>query len=513
MVNTANTTHSQLRPRSRVTRRQMLALTGGSVLGLAACGEGTGSSSEDSGLFTSIPQSDLPADPFQFQQFDSGDRKADYFNAFYDAYADQHDQFSIDYRSGSWDTLQEALTLALRNGTEPDLFNLPPSVTMGEAVDRGWISAFDDIIDNFAELREELPPGTFLSGVTDIDGKTYRLPLTSSRRLNSLLMYNTDYMDRVDEDPTQILEWDDFRRIARKITADGDGEYYGLIFSVGQADRLSRFVSTMAEMAGLPGGAGRNWVTGGFNFADPLVEEAMEFLIALDKDGSIVPGVAGMNAAEASSRFPQGAAGMLFEGAWVMGPWLDDDPDLPMGLNILPQRDKTNIWPQSQTPGGTNLYVASAQSEHTQVISDVWRYLFSDEGQTAFASIVGAADTAHSEEAIAEAEMRQLDARAYDLYREYTVVGPNANLRTEEVQRYQDLEDPVTPGFSDVCVGLFTGQLTDIKKEFQDLQDRSERNFEETLQRAQSEGIDVSEDTWTFSDWDPREDYAGLEGS
>lgn len=496
-----------------VTRRQMFALSGVSMLGLAACADGNGSQTNDSAFFNSLPQSDLGADPIQFQQFDSGDRKGKYFNAFFDAYSDQHEQFSVDYRSGSWDTLQEALTLALRNGTEPDLFNLPPSVTMDEAVDRGWIAAFDDVIDNFGQLRESLPPGTFLNGITDIEGKTYRLPLTSSRRLNSLLMYNTEYMDRVDEDPTQILEWDDFRRIARKITDDGDGDYYGLIFSVGQADRLSRFVSTLAEMAGLHGGAGRNWVTGEFNFTDPLVEEAMEFLIALNQDGCIVPGVAGMNAAEASSRFPQGAAGMLFEGAWVTGEWLDEDPDLPMGLNILPQRDRNNIWPQSQTPGGTNLYVVSAQSEHTQVINDIWHYLFSEEGQMAFASIVGAADTAHSETAIAEAEMHALDERAYELYREYTVVGPNANLRTDEVQRFQSLQNPVSPGFSDVCVGLFTGQLTDIRKEFRDLQARSERDFEDTLQRAQSEGVDVTEDTWIFPDWNPREDYVGLEGS
>lgn len=503
----------QRRISTDVTRRQMLALTGGGVFGLAACSNANGPVGEDNGLFTSLPQSDLGTDAIEFQQFDSGDRKAEYFDAFFEVYGDEHENFSVDYRSGSWDTIQEALTLALRNGTEPDLFNLPPAVTMSEAVEREWIAPFDDVLENFDELRESLPPGTFLNGITDIDNKTYRLPLTSSRRLDALLMYNTDYMDRVDEDPSQILDWDDFRRIARKITDDGDGEYYGLIFSVGQADRLSRFVSMMAEMAGLHGGAGRNWATGNFNYTDPLLEEAMEFMIALNEDGCIVPGVAGMNAAEASSRFPQGAAGMLFEGAWVMGDWLDDDPDLPMGLNILPQRDPGSIWPQTKSPGGTNLYVVSSQTEHPQVVNDIWNYLFSDEGQKAFATIVGAADTAHAESAIAEAEMRALDRRAYELYGEYTIIAPNPNLRTTEVQRYEALANPVSPGFSDVCVGLFTGQLTDIRSEFRDLQDRTERNFEETLAEAQSQGIDVDEDTWIFSDWDPAADYSGLEGT
>jgi multiple sugar transport system substrate-binding protein len=69
---------------------------------------------------------------------------------------------------------------------------------------------------------------------------------------------------------------------------------------------------------------------------------------------------------------------------------------------------------------------------------------------------------------------------------------------------------PVTPSFSDVVEGLFTGQLSDVQQAMQDLQDRSNAELDRAIQAAVDEGAQVSRDDWVFPNWDPRQDY-GLE--
>ena len=45
------------------------------------------------------------------------------------------------------------------------------------------------------------------------------------------------------------------------------------------------------------------------------------------------------------------------------------------------------------------------------------------------------------------------------------------------------------------------------KAALQDLQDRSNAEFERAIKEAQDEGAQVSRDDWKFSNWDPKQDY------
>ena len=143
------------------------------------------------------------------------------------------------------------MPLGVRNGTAHDVFQIPLSYSAAQVVQEGWVAALDDIIPNFAEWKATFPPGVFVPGVTDFDGKTYNVPFTSNKRYGSHLLYNVDYMQEAGYDPSETpLTWEEFREAARKTTENGAGQYYGFIVGGNQVNRWADIVSNFARMAG-----------------------------------------------------------------------------------------------------------------------------------------------------------------------------------------------------------------------------------------------------------------------
>lgn len=502
---------------SRLSRRTLLQAAGGagaavaasSLAGISPAIASNRGAVQDDGYDFDIPDSgaDLPEDDVQLRWMDSGDAKAFFFEAFFPVYQEMHPNIEVQYDGTNWNQIQQVITLGFRNGSAPDVFQLPSTITMADAVENGWVGALDDVVPNWPEVKAHFPAGTFAPGVTDFGDKTYGYPATSHKRINNLLLYNVDYLNEAGYDPSEtVLSWDDFREAARLCTAQGDGQYYGFIAGVTQNNALPGVVNWLAEMAGAIG-AEFNYQTGEYNYASEEYIAAVELLLAIRDDGSFFPGTASLDNPGARGRMPQGVAAMILQGPWNIVPWLQQNPDFNFGVSLTPQMNPDNIFPHMHGPGGSNTWSYFSGTELGPVVGDVFSYMGTVDGQAAWGYYVGAGDPPQFPEAVEQIELDPLSQKALDLGFEYTRLGPEPAVRNPEVQQVYLETTALTPSWNDVMVGLFTEELTDVKAVMQDLQDRAMAERERAITAAQDKGANVNWDDFVFPDWDPKEDY------
>ncbi|MEZ4836893.1 MAG: ABC transporter substrate-binding protein [Caldilineaceae bacterium] len=252
-------TERRIPVRGALNRRDFLrwsALSGGFFL--AACAapaapapSGSGSTAPQTAsggdaMAVGASGAQLPTEDVTFRWVDSGDQKAVFWNQYFAAYQEAHPNITIQYDALPWNEIAQVVPLGVRNGTAHDVFQIPLSYTPAQAVQEGWAAALDDIVPNFAEWKANFPPGVFVPGITDFNGKTYNVPITSNKRYGSHLLYNVDYMQEAGFDPSaRPLTWDEFREAARITTENGAGQYYGFIIGGNQVNRWGDIVSAL----------------------------------------------------------------------------------------------------------------------------------------------------------------------------------------------------------------------------------------------------------------------------
>lgn len=516
-----------------LTRRSLLQLAGigGGSLLLAACGgfaRGGGGAPTSANAPTpsgaldfNIPDSGakLPTSNVTLRWMDSGDVKAEFFKAFFPAYTKKHPNIQVQYDGTSWNQITEVVTLGFRNGTAPDVFQLPPTITAAQAESNGWIGALDDIVPNWPEVKKRFPPGMFAQGITDFGSKTYGYPFTANKRINNLLLFNQDYMEKAGYDAgSKPLSWDEFRAACKKCTEQGAGKYYGLIIGIAQSGQLPGFVDTLAEMAGLHGGtvpltsngAEFNFQTGQYQHSSPEYVSAVELLMAIKSDGSIFPGSVSLDAPGARGRMPQGLSAMILQGPWNIPIWTKASADFHLGLQLPPQQDPNKIWPLTYGPGGSNTWYYAASTQLGPVVGDMFAYIGTLDGQIMWAHYDPAGDPAAFPEALAKAQLDPLSAKAAKLAADYTRIRPDPSVKNSDVFKVFEAFQQPTPSLNDTLVGLFTGELTDVKQTMKSLQDRMNAALDDAIKTAQQRGANVSRDDFIFADWDPSKDYTSL---
>jgi len=520
-------------PGGQFSRRQALRIAGGSA---AAAMTGTGlpaAARAQSGAtpaatpvaspgaspvaspaaITIVPTgAQLPTEPTTFTWMARGaGSKAIFLKQLFPAYEKAHPNITIQYEGLPPAELTRVLPLGIRNGNAPDAFEATDTIPVYQMVREGWIRPIDDIMPNFEQWKQTVPAGVLVDGITVFDGKVYGFPYLSNQVYQTLTLYNSTYMQATGYDPSaRPLTWDEFRDAAKKITEQGQGEYYGFIIGGKQAGQWSSAASSLAEMAGAAGGP-INWQTGQYQYTAEPFKAAIDLLIALKADGSVFPGVLQLDNVDVRAQMATGVAGMILEGPWNIPVWSQDYPDFQFGVGSQPIPNSGEQIPIGIGPGAWLPMFVYAESEHPEIAGDIFAYLASEDGQTALASITGGFPLALSEtareKAAAAGTIDPRMAKAYALYEEQVRTAPDPRARNPEVEQvYLELQT-LTPNFGEVVQGLFTGQLGDVQAALQDLQDRSEAELDRAIKAAQDKGAQVSRDDWVFPNWDPTEDY------
>ncbi len=456
----------------------------------------------------------LPTEKVSFRWVDSGDQKAVFFKQYFQKYQQVHSNITIDYNPLPWNEIGKVIPLGVQNGNAPDVFQVPQNVPGPQAVREGWVAPLDDLIPNFAEWKKGFPPGAFVTGITDFNGKTYTIPLTSNQRYGQLTLYNQEYLQQAGYDPSaKPFTWTEFRAALKKLTEQGKGKYFGLIFEGNQTARFAAVVNSLAQMAGAGGTGGTgvadniNWKTGQYNYLSDQYLGAIDLLLGIKSDNSVFPGSLSLNAPQARAQFPNGVAAIILQGPWNIPQWQLENPTFKFGVASQPIPDNGNPLPLGYGPGGSNLLWIYAKSPNKAVAADILSYLGSLQGQVAWGSISDGADSPIFPQANQYAKVSPLAKQAQDLFEKQMRLAPDPNVRNPDVASVSLEFRALNPDFGQVVQGLFSGQLKDPKAAMKDLQDRSEAELDRAIKAAQAKGAKVSRDDWKFANWDPTKNY------
>ncbi|MGW0801498.1 ABC transporter substrate-binding protein [Nonomuraea sp. NPDC002799] len=497
-----------------ISRRQLFKGLGGLGAGVAlsACSVSTssgGSSPKPTALPFDLPETGakLPTGATTVRWLNGGPGpKTYFFNDFIAAYKNKHPNISVQYDELPNNKIAEVLPIQLRGGDVADVF-LVIDVPISELVAGGRLAALDDVIPNFAEWKKAFPFGTLTPGVQVFGGKTYAITPSSDRR-STLLLHNTEYLQKAGYDPAaKPFTWEEFRAAAKKVTQQGNGKYFGLILP----QVFGGVVVNLAQLAGVRlADNGIDWRTGEFNYHDDGVVALVELLLAIKADGSLFPGFAALKDEQARARMAQGAAGMTLSGPWNFPVWKEQNPAFKYGVSRLPGPDGGHA---AYAVGGSNQFAvhANAGADQKAIAGDMLYHLGTESGQLAWNRLTGAADPAWSPQAMkAILASDALDApnrAALKIFDETVRLAPSPLVRNPDNEHVQVAFTPPKPNLAQVVQGILTGQLTDARKALRDLSDRSDKALDQAIAKAKSQGTDVSRDDWKFANWDPAQDY------
>lgn len=499
-----------------ITRRKALQAAGaGGILGVLGGGITQRVLAQGQTDPITIPDTgaQLPDENVTFRVMTQGPGpRTPFYEAFFSAYHEAHPNIEIEFEELPAEQLHQILTIGLQDGQAPDLFFPPgPGITTALAVAADWIAPLDDVIPNFETWKLRFPPGVFLEGITVFDGKTYTFPISSNKRYGTLLFYNVQYLEQAGLDPaTTPFTWDRFRDAARSLTEQGDGEYFGLALG-GEPLILGDIVNNFASSAGAAGGdtlgGHMNWATGEFNYTTDEYLAAIDLLLGLQADGSILPGAMSMSQREAEPNVTRGTAAMTLDGPWVIARWQETAPEFAYGLSSQPLPGNGSFVPLGHPPGGSNNHLISIDSQLQNVAGDILSIWGSPEGQAAFQAAVGGSLLAIFPEAQQSAQLDEHSRASIVIFDEQMRLHPDPRARNPEVGQAYLEHQGVQPNLGQMLQGLLTGQLDDPRAAMQDLKDRADAELDRAVNAARDNGADVSRGDWVFSNWNPDQDY------
>lgn len=502
-----------------------LGVAGLGVAGLSACSVSTdtgGNKGKDNTPefnFKDIPDSGakIPTEDVTVGWMDSGDLKALFQEPMFEGYMKKYPNITIDYQPTPWDRINEAIPVAVRNNSAPDVFAIPNNVPSQVAVNEGWVKPIDDLVPNFDDWKETLGgDAIFIEGIHVFDGKTYTFPATSDRRYGYMLFFHPAYVEQAEIDPiNERLTWTSFRDACKRITKNGKGKYYGLSTA---ADQLAPMAVEFAKLAGLQivGQGGNNVMqmidpqTGEIPIDAPEMVEAVELLLAIRDDKSMFPGFMGTDHATARARWPQGVAAFIVDGPWDLPVWPRDYPDFEFDIAYPPTGDDGQEYPAPYFQTGANFLWVSAGTDNDAVIGDIFSYYGSVEAQANvgvfsegnLTSVIPEADKL----ALESGELNENAVKGLDIAKNLMKVAPDPRVRNPDVSKAILEIKPVATDTKTVIQQVFAGD-TDLASALKQHKQEVEKAFEDGIAAAVKKGAQVSRDDFVFADWDRTKDF------
>ncbi|AYY13319.1 sugar ABC transporter substrate-binding protein [Actinobacteria bacterium YIM 96077] len=344
----------------RTTRPAMAraaALVAGSVLLLAACGDGddgagSGSDGPVNLVFTSW---------FADQELEVADELIAEFE-------EENPHITVDHQIIPWDDYSTTLQTRIAGGEVPDVMFLSQLWYQGFA-DIGAIGEIGSAASSDAEFDlDDFNPDLLDSGY--YKDELHWIPYGIDMQV---LFYNADMFDEAGLDyPDESWTWEDLRSAADELTVgDGDRvEQYGLI---AQNDF----------------GSGWNWIwqnggqvlnddaTGGA-MSSPETREALSFFNEMINEDGSVPGPDVISDLGYTTAFTGENAAMGIYGHYLI-PTLEDEADFEWGTTVLP------AGPVSRDSFASGAgYTMSAQTEHPEEAWALISHMASADGMSQF---------------------------------------------------------------------------------------------------------------------------------
>jgi multiple sugar transport system substrate-binding protein len=407
---------------------------------------------------------------------------------------------AIERRQMEGPDLAQAIQVARRSNQMPDVFTLAglqasPAALLGE----DWFQP----IGQHADFEGSALGDQLYDGVHRFDGEVYSLPLFSGRFHDATPWVNTELVGKADVDPAESpATWDDLRTTAKRIT-DRTG-VHGLVVPTKDTTYLTPLVSWLAQSAGAPGTV--DWATGEYVFSSQPFVDALEYLLALQKDGVVHPSSASMGPRDARARWAAGEAAVFPWGPWMIGGLMVDEPSaVERGIEAwrLPCPESTrNIV--SRGPG-SGVFWLSRQSQQAEVAAELLLTMTTPEFQAQLATAMDQPPALT--EVVADADVHPAYARNIAFMEDDVRIAPVPETGNPATWRVAVEMRDIHPNLGEVAQAVLTGATKDVKGELTKLNDAMSAERDRAIETVRSEGVEVSVDDWVFANWDRSTDY------
>ncbi|TCN01437.1 carbohydrate ABC transporter substrate-binding protein (CUT1 family) [Paenibacillus sp. BK033] len=472
---------------------------------LSACSSNASAPAEGSEQTSNAGANTGQAEQVTLRVMDWSDSTKAIREEFHRKFTEKYPNIKIEYTQLTIDQFKNTILTAVKSEEAPDLFPIPTGMKLATLVKDGWFQPLDPYIDD--SFKSLFIDGTFQEGTTKVDGKIYAIPESLSLP-GTLLFYNKKLFQEAGLDPEKPpATYDEFREAAKKITEAGHGKYYGIIEGGKQTNRWTDAARDWSALAGsgLNSQSPISLVTKKTTYDSEAVLGLFDLFQSIAKDGSYHPKTMSLSAPEARALFAQGQAGFIIQGAWNVGVWKRDNPELDFGVAPPPVPDSRQKGALPLTSSGGWLGL-SAKSEHPK---EAALYLKEYYGGDFFqAKKVETGDSFSVVKGINEkyATSEQLK-QYYDIANQYGRMVPDPNILNPAVSEVFAAFKDVHPSLGELLAGVVGGAISDAPKKLHQLSEQLDRAWSEAIEAAKKNGAAVDAKDFEFANWKPLENY------
>ncbi|MFF2454514.1 ABC transporter substrate-binding protein [Isoptericola sp. NPDC058082] len=404
----------------------------------------------------------------------------------------------IEYTYNEPSKAVEALQLANQSQQLPDIYSNVLGLPLSALVESGWLHAIT--LSDAAMGR--FPEGTFVEGVTMLDGVVYGLPLMSDRQYWACTWYNSEIAQDVGFEPPHSY---DELRAALKTIAD-DGRYVPMTLALGDSGRVRDQVDDLAQAAGFPGWQGLRYDTGEYAYDDDAYLNVVELVKEISDSGWLLPGTNSFQVPDARGRWAAGNVGFFIDGPWSPGGVraLNEAhlPKMAVAGELTPEGEDLVITRGAPAP----TFFAAGNTSHAEAAIELLESFTQDDYQAVLAT--GMDQPPINLDAVAGADVIEPYAWLVEDFRTRVFRAPQPQVRNVEVNEALAVQAPVAPHLGDIVQGYLGGDVTDLRGELAKLSDTCSQSLDSAIERASAAGASVSRSDWEFPDWRRGVDYA-----
>lgn len=424
---------------------------------------------------------------------------------FHKQFMEKYPNIKIEYTQLTLDQFKNTILTAVKSGEAPDLFPVPSGMKLSTLVADGWFQPLDPLIDD--EFKSLFMEGTFQNGTTMVDGQIYSIPENASMP-HSLVFYNKKLFQEAGLDPSNPPStYSELREAAKKITEAGNGSYYGFIEGGKQSNRWATMARDWSSLAGegLNEASPINLATGETTYDSGAIIDVFNLMQGMMEEGSFHPKTMSISAPEARALFGQGQAAFLVQGAWCIGVWNKENPELDYGVMAPPVPDSGrsgSIAVGSPAPW-VGIYAKSDHPEEAALyLKELYGGGFFQEKRAEIGdafSVVKGVNEAH----IVVPQLKQY----YEIVQEFGNQIPEPSVRNPETANvFAEFKD-VNPNLGALLGGYVAGAIDEIEGMLSQYSDHLGKAWNDAIQAASSKGSKVEASDFLFPNWNSLKPY------
>ncbi|MGC4939516.1 ABC transporter substrate-binding protein [Kribbella sp. DT2] len=485
----------------RPSRRQVLSTLGGLALGvplLNAC-TGGGKSTQNAGA----DPGDANAGPVTLTWWDQFRPLTELFEQklFVD-YKAKHGNVTVQRRQLDAADLGQALQLARRSNQLPDVHSTAGLTGSTAAlVTNGWFQPVGDFVD----LANSPVKDYLYDGIHRFDGKVYTFPVFSGQWHDSTTWVNTQLVERAGLDPEQSPPtWDAYRAAVRTIDQKTPDNVHGLLLPMKDTEYLEGKLNALAQMAGAPGQT--DWRTGEIIVATEPFFQAMEFLLALQRDGVLHPASSSLGPRDARARWAAGEAALFPWGPWFIGGLMvEESPAVERGISAwqipAPSTQRGTVY-VAPAPGS---FFVSDQAKNPKVAADLMAQLTTPEFAAQLASRMDQPPILI--DAVGSAKVHPAYKKNVEFFQQDVRIGPVPEVGNAGVAKVLAETRDVHPDPGEIVQAVLTGSTKDYRGALKQYAEKATAERKRAIEAAGKKGAEVAESDWVFDNWQPGKDY------